>query len=105
MTGIRPTGAAPIAGTSRLERKADAFGGTITETLVTLEKLSRASGDPGGWVSTGVVADAIGVSVGEAAARLRIATRQGPCVTRRSLRDGTRWKLTDARAALDAGPR
>ncbi len=70
----------------------------LREVLVTLTRLSSSGQHSGGWVDTGAVADAIGATVGEAAARLRTAKRQGLCAIRRSLRDGTGWKPTDAGA-------
>jgi hypothetical protein len=72
----------------------------LGEVIAALEELSRSAEYLGGWVSTGAVADAIGVTVGVAAARLRVGRRQGLCAIRRSLRDGTSWKLTDAGARL-----
>lgn len=48
----------------------------LGEVVAALEELSRSPERPGGWVGTGAVADAIGVTVGEAAARLRVANRQ-----------------------------
>lgn len=69
-------------------RQAVALG----EVVAALEELSRSPEHPAGWVSTGAVADAIGVTVGVAAARLRAAHRRGLCSVRRSLREGTSWK-------------
>jgi hypothetical protein len=64
----------------------------MVEALEALDGLSRSAKHSGGWVDTGAVAEATGVSVGEAAARLRTANRQGLCAIRRSLRDGTAWR-------------
>ena len=72
----------------------------LREVVAALEGLSRSAEHPCGWVGTGAVADAIGVTVGVAAARLRVGRRQGLCAIRRSLRDGTSWKLTDGGVRL-----
>jgi hypothetical protein len=84
-----------IIGTSRQQQSQENWP-PMVKVLVALDGLSRSPEHPGGWVDTGGLADAIGVSVGEAAARLRTASKQGLCRNRRSLRDGTSWKLTDA---------
>lgn len=72
----------------------------LGDVLGTLTRLSRSREHSGGWVETGAVADAIGATVGEAAAQLRTANRQGLCAIRRSLRDGTRWKPTGVGATV-----
>jgi hypothetical protein len=59
-----------------------------------LEVESRRWTYEAGWVETGAVADALGVSVGEAAASLRLACRLGLCQSRRSLVHGTVWTLS-----------
>jgi hypothetical protein len=67
---------------------------SLREVVAALEGLTRSPQHPSGWVATGVVADAIGVTVGVAAARLRVAARRGLCTVRHSLREGTTWKPT-----------
>jgi hypothetical protein len=64
----------------------------IDEVVAVLQALSRLPGHRGGWVGTGAVADAAGMTVDVAAARLRAASKRGLCTVRRSLRDGTSWK-------------
>jgi hypothetical protein len=82
--------------------EAGEYQGAIRETLGALSRLSGSWEGAGSWVSTGDLADAMGLTVVEAAARLRVAHRQGLCVIRRSLRDGTSWKLTPG-AGLRSG--
>lgn len=66
----------------------------LGEVVAALAELSRSPAHPAGWVSTGAVADAIGVTVGVAAAHLRAAHRRRLCTVRRSLREGTSWKAS-----------
>jgi hypothetical protein len=58
--------------------------------LVELQSRKRTHIRP--WVETGEVADALGVSVAEAAAALRAGSRLGLCSRRRSLLHGTVWR-------------
>lgn len=76
----------------------------LEEVVAALEELLRSPERPGGWVGTGAVADAIGVTVGVAAARLRAAHRRGLCTVRRSLREGTSWKASCRSGATQGSP-
>jgi hypothetical protein len=53
-----------------------------------------SSHEAGGWVATGALADTLGISVGDAAARLRVAARTGLCTPRASLLYGMTWRPT-----------
>jgi hypothetical protein len=72
----------------------------VDEVVAVLEVLSRLRGHRGGWVDTGAVADAAGMTVDVAAARLRAASKRGLCTVRRSLREGTSWKPSCRPGAL-----
>jgi hypothetical protein len=50
--------------------------------------------EAGGWVATGALADTLGISVGDAAARLRAAARSDLCTPRASLLYGMTWRPT-----------
>jgi hypothetical protein len=76
---------------------------TVARALRVLELESPKRTHARGWVETGAVADALGVSVGEAAASLRVAAHLGLCSRRRSLLHGTVWKLGRRRAGGAAG--
>jgi hypothetical protein len=60
--------------------------------IVTLVDLSIH--EAGGWVATGALADTLGISVGDSAARLRAAARLGLCTPRASLLHGMTWMPT-----------
>jgi hypothetical protein len=66
----------------------------MTTVLAALDRLSRESANSAGWIATGAIADAVGCTAGDAAAALRGAAGQGLCTSRRSLADGTTWRLT-----------
>lgn len=70
--------------------------------LSAVDRLSDESADSYGWVATGEVADALGVSAGDAAAVLRRAAERGLCSSRRSLADGAAWRLTPTGALAAA---
>ena len=53
-----------------------------------------SSREDGGWVATGDLADALGLSVGDSAALLRAAARSNLCTARRSLLYGVTWRPT-----------
>lgn len=72
----------------------------VTAVVATLAGLSRTGGD---WIETGVVADALGTSVAEAAAQLRAASRRGLCGSRRSLVHGTVWRVEAAGRPAEPG--
>lgn len=66
----------------------------MTEAVRALYRLRSSPRYPSGWVPTGAVADALGCSVRDAAAKLRGAERSGLCLVRRSALYTTTWKLT-----------
>jgi hypothetical protein len=69
--------------------------------MVTLIDLSLQ--EVGGWVATGALADTLGISVGDTAARLRAAARAGLCTPRASLLYGMTWRPTPEAKRLAAG--
>ena len=91
-----------LANLGGVDRRAGDQTLDLRETLVALEHLSGSARYSSGWVDTGAVADAIGVSVGEAAARLRVGKRRGLCAIRQSLAYGTRWKPRRPGRAADS---
>lgn len=68
----------------------------MSRALAALERLSQQPSNAGGWIDTGAVADALGCAAGEVAATLRGASERGLCTCRRSLVNGTTWRLTTA---------
>lgn len=66
----------------------------MISALSALDRLADESPQTGGWIATGDIADAVGCSAGDAAATLRSAAERGLCRARRSLVDGTAWRLT-----------
>jgi hypothetical protein len=83
-----------MVGQSRDPAAADRSYVTVARAMRMLEMQSRTRMHEHGWVETGAVADVLGVSVGEAAASLRAASRIGLCSRRRSLLHGTVWRLS-----------
>jgi hypothetical protein len=58
--------------------------------------------EAGGWVATGALAETLGISVGDAAARLRAAARSDLCTPRASLLYGMTWRPTAEAKRLTA---
>ena len=66
----------------------------MKRALAALDRLSREAPEADGWISTGAIADAVGWTAGDTAAALRGASDRGLCTCRRSLVEGTAWRLT-----------
>ena len=80
----------------------------MTRALAALDRLARESAHGDAWIPTGAIADAIGHTAGDVAAALRGARDRGLCECRRSLVEGTAWRLTptgELVVARDQAPR
>src|SRR6266511_2285040 len=93
---------------TRLNRNSGGPNGRPRHQTVWMPKLADQTVDPaiqlllalvylssqeaGGWVATGALADTLGISVGDSAARLRAAARLGLCTPRASLLYGMTWR-------------